>query len=116
MQTPTKVDRKHVVITFIENQQKRVEKSLYSKFQLKIAEWLKIQVAEQYQYLFDIQYKGNVKLKQGDALANEQGIIFAVVHEKNKVAKIVTMVSYLEIPNIKGKLYLIEMPEELKTK
>lgn len=102
-----KVNRKYVEIVNSNLEKKRLM-SKYSKFQQWISKRFKLELADTYQYLFRIQYKGRVRLKVGDAVVNSQGVIFSVVMESNRLAMLASIDNYMEKPVVRGKLTILE--------
>lgn len=107
MQQRKKINRKSVSLVNSNLHEKRLI-SKYNKFQRWVAKIIRVELADTYQYMFRIQYKGNARLQQGDAVVNTQGVIFAVALESNRLAMIVTLDSYKEKPKVYGKLEIIE--------
>lgn len=107
-----KKELKKVHKTFVTiSQSEVVKKNLdtkYSKWQLRIAKMIKVEVADAYQYCFRINYKGNFKLKANDIIVNESGQIFAVLKELNRVAMVVSHDAFTEKPLMYGKLVIVQ--------
>lgn len=102
-----KVIRKFVSIQDSEVTEKKVV-SKYKKWQLKAAKWIGVEVADNHQYLFRIDYKGNVRLKPNDIVVNEQGLFFLVPRESNRLAMLISKDALPEKPKMYGKLYIID--------
>jgi len=102
-----KINRKSVSLINSELHEKRLM-SKYKKWQHWIAKIIRVELADTYQYMYRIQYKGNARLKQGDAVVNSQGVIFAVAMESNRLAMIVTLDPYMEKPKVYDKLTILE--------
>lgn len=101
-----KVVRKHVSIQSAEQTEKRVI-SKYKKWQLWIAKKIKVEVADNYQYLFNIDYKGTTRLKRNDILCNSDGVIFVVLREQNRLAVLVSRDATINKPKMHGSLFII---------
>jgi hypothetical protein len=106
-----KVIRKHVSIQASEMTEKRVM-SRYKKWQLIIAKWIGVEVADNYQYLFRVDYKGNVRLRSNDIICNEQGVIFLVLKENNRLAMLVSKDASKDVPKMYGKLTILSKLED----
>ena len=102
-----KVIRKHVLIQSSEQTERRVV-SKYNKFQLLMAKILRVELADNYQYVFRLDYKGTVRLKPNDIICNDNGIIFLVMRETNRIAMLVSKDAYQEKPKMWGKLTIID--------
>lgn len=105
---PKKHQRNHVVIQLCNLEKKRVAESQYKKWQLNICKWIKVTPKEKEQYLFQIKYKGNIRLVHGDVIANKDGIMFGVIQEKKWDARIVTLDGQSNSPNMNGTFFLID--------
>lgn len=112
--TDKKTKRKHVKILNSELEKKRFFDPRFPKWKLKICSILKIEPARQHQYLFRVHYKGGAKLKAKDVVCNKQGVMFAVVQDNNRTARIVTIDGYIQKPTMHGNLIIIEEPSTKK--
>lgn len=118
MSKAQKVDRKKIQVVDYGLETKRIANkkgkeidSHYNKLQRIIANIFKLELAEKYQYLYRLHYKGT-SLRHKDVLSSKHGILFMVVNEQNKRARIVTLDSYKDEPNFRSGLVLIEEARE----
>lgn len=102
-----KIVRKKVTVKNFELT-KRNLKSKYSKWKLFIAKRLNLELADNYQYLFRIQYYGSARLSPNDIVVTKQGIIFVVVQEHNRMAMVVTKDAFPNKPSLHGHLIILE--------
>jgi len=105
-----KVQRKFVGIQQTE-MLTRHKNSRYKKWQLKICKWIKVEPADTYQYSYRITYKGSTRLKPNDVVSTENGELFMVMMEQNRIAVIASSISYVNKPVVRGKLFIIEKPK-----
>lgn len=106
---PLKNQRKHIKVLNYALEKERVAKSQYNKFQRLVAKLIRVKLADKQQYLFQIHYKGNVKLAHGDVIANKQGVIFGVIQgNNNREARIVTLDGFVQKPNMNGTFLFID--------
>lgn len=103
-----KVTRKHVTILQSEVIEKRNVKSRHSKVKLWIANLLKFELVDNFQYVYRFSYKGAVRLKINDIVTNEQGVVFVVVREVNRMAMIVSQDHLISKPKVYGKLIILD--------
>jgi hypothetical protein len=103
-----KVVRKKVKVKQYEMTKRHMDASKYNKFQLWAAKLLKLDLMDAYKYVFRIEYYGSTKLRTKDIIVNEQGVVFTVLKEQNRVALIVTPYSCLEKPTLYGDLVIFE--------
>lgn len=82
-------------------------KTTYSKFQLLMAKIFKLNLLDSYQYLYKIDYLGNVRLKPNDIVVNSQGVVFVVLKESNRLAMLVSQKAFAEKPKMYGSLTLL---------
>lgn len=101
-----KVIRKHVSVQASEMTEKRVI-SKYKKWQLWIAKIININVADNHQYLFRIDYKGAVRLRPNDIVCNSDGVIFLIIKENNRMAMLVSQDAFPDKPKMFGTLTII---------
>ncbi len=101
-----KVIRKHVSVQASEMTEKQVI-SKYKKWQLWIAKIIKVDLADNYQYLFRIDYKGNARLRTNDIVCNSDGVIFLVIKENNRMAILVSQKAFPDKPKMFGTLTII---------
>ncbi len=107
-----KIVRKRISIQSAEQTEKKAV-SKYKKWQLWIAKIIKIDLADNYQYLFRIDYKGNTRLRQNDIVCNSDGVVFLVLKENNRMAILVSQDAFPDKPKMFGSLVIIS---NLKTK
>lgn len=110
-----KVHKRFVTISQSEVIKKNLD-TKYSKWQLRIAKMIKVEVADAYLYCFRINYKGNFKLKLNDVIINESGQIFAVLKELNRVAMVVSYDATTEKPLMYGKLVIVQKDFDKESK
>ena len=109
-----KIIRKTVSVSKSEILEKHL-KSKYNKFQRFVSKHiLRVHLADAYEFLFRVQYKGSAKLKVNDIVVNSQGVMFAVLREENRIALIVSMGSFVKEPYIKGTITIMEKIKENK--
>lgn len=102
-----KVTRKRVSIKTSQVTKKNLV-SKYNKFQLWVAWLIRVQLADRYNYLFRIDYKGMTRLRPNDVVVNSEGVIFLVIQESNRLAMLVTKDAYMEKPKMYGTLTILE--------
>ena len=78
-----------------------------SKFKRFVANIFGIHIAEKYRYSFRITYTGQKRLKVNDVVATEQGVVFLVLDELNRMAVIVSKEPYQVIPVVNGRVYIL---------
>ncbi|MFK5981474.1 MAG: hypothetical protein QM499_01055 [Flavobacteriaceae bacterium] len=87
-------------------------KTKYSKFQLMICKWLKVEVADNYSWAYRVQYKSNTKaLREGDVLINSEGRAFFVMKELQRVVILVTPQPSVEPPFMFGTFRKLVKPK-----
>ena len=87
-------------------------KSTYPKWKLWLCKKLDIVVADNYDWCYRIQYKGNTKsLKSGDVMINSEGRAFYVMKELNRVAMVVTPKPSIEPPFMFGTFRVLVKPK-----
>lgn len=101
-----KVVRKRISIQSSQMTEKRAV-SKYKKWQLWIAKIINVSLADNYQYLFRIDYKGNVRLRPNDIVCNSDGVIFLVIKENNRMAMLVSQDAFPDKPKMFGSLHVI---------
>ena len=87
-------------------------KSKYKKWQLNIAKWIKVDVADTHQYAMRITYKGGTSLKINDIVSNEDGDLFMVIRSELNIAILASSEAYSYKPKMYGKLYIIPKPKQ----
>jgi hypothetical protein len=113
---------KAIAFTISVNDSASVEKKLksnvftktYSKFQLLIANWLKLELASEktYEYAFRIDYKGK-SLRKDDILINMDGRVFVVLRTMQRMALIVTAKPEANEPTIFGTFRVLVRKKQL---
>lgn len=88
--------------------------SRYKKWQLKICKWIKVQPSDAYRYMYRVTYKGNARLKVDDVVTNEQGVIFYVLKEENRIAVLSSYQPLLRRPQMVGKLFIQIKPKSVQ--
>lgn len=101
-----KIVRKRVSIQSSEMTEKRVI-SKYNKFQLLIAKIINVNLADNYQYLYRIDYKGAVRLRPNDIVCNSDGVVFLVIKENNRLAMLISQDAFPDKPKMFGSLHVI---------
>lgn len=86
--------------------------SKYKKWQLRIAKWIKVDVADTHQYAMRITYKGSTSLNINDVVSNEDGELFLVMKSTLNIAVLVSSEAYSYKPKMYGKLYIIPKPKQ----
>lgn len=109
-----KVQRKFVTIKNSELLKTHLN-TKYKKWQLKIAKWIGVEVADTYQYSFRIDYVGSARLKVNDVVSTQDGELFGVMREQNRIAVLASSIAYVNKPVMRGKLYIIEKPKNRKS-
>tara|TARA_R110000772_G_scaffold35637_4_gene85763 strand:+ start:363 stop:719 length:357 start_codon:yes stop_codon:yes gene_type:complete len=85
---------------------KKERKSKYSKWQLQISKWIKVEPLDTYQYFFKIQYYG-AKLKEEDIIANSENVAFMVISVLNDIAIIMSYGAFSQKPKVYGSLTIV---------
>ena len=101
-----KIVRKRISVQASQMTEKKAV-SKYKKWQLWIAKKIKVDLADNYQYLFRIDYKGTVRLKPNDIVCNSDGVIFLVLKENNRMAMLVSQDAFPDKPKMFGSLTII---------
>lgn len=61
-----------------------------SKLQNFVAKLFKLELKETYRHFYKIQYKGETRLVSDDIVVNDQGYVFIVIQELNRLATLVS--------------------------
>lgn len=99
---------KYKKVQLIQQQLVKKDKSdKYTKLQRLIAKWFKLELAETYRHFYKIQYKGETRLVADDIVVNDQGYIFIVIQELNRLATLVSKDATVTPPIMWGKLRIL---------
>lgn len=109
-----KINRKNIYILKYELEKKRILSNEKKKWKSQVAKFLKLEIQEKYQYLYRVNYKGSARLKSRDIICNSEGVLFAVVQEQNRRARIVTIDTYAQKPIMHGKFIIVEKAGDKK--
>ena len=106
-----KLVRKFVIIQKSEVVKKHLN-TKYKSWQLKLCKLIGVEPADAYQYAFRISYKSsNARLRVNDVVSTEDGEIFGVMREENRIAMLASSEAYIHKPKMYGKLFIIEKPK-----
>ena len=87
-------------------------KSKYPQWKLKICKWLRVEVADEYDYCYRIRYtSNNTKLSANDVILNSEGRAFVVLKEMNRIAVIVTPKASVKPPYVMGTFRILQKPK-----
>lgn len=86
--------------------------SKYKKWQLMIAKWIKVELADTHQYAMRITYKGANSLKINEVVSTEDGELFMVINSTLNVAVLASSEAYSYKPKMYGKLYILPKPKQ----
>ena len=106
---------KYKHVTLLQNELVRKEKfSQHSKVQRWIAKAFKLELAETYRHFFKIQYKGGTRLHEKDIVINDQGRVFIIIQELNRLATLYSKDATTNPPIMRGKLRILRKGNQTK--